>query len=30
VRRLKVLYDSGFFEDASKNPAAGDVLATET
>src|SRR5215208_5379316 len=30
VRRLKVLYDSGFFEGASKNPTTGDVLATET
>src|SRR5215211_2335358 len=30
VRRLKVLYDSGFFEGASKNPTTGDVLATES
>jgi Zn-dependent protease with chaperone function len=30
VRRLRVLYDSGFFEGASKNPTTGDILATET
>ena len=30
VRRLKVLYDSGFFEGASENLTTGDVLATET
>src|SRR5215213_9989090 len=30
VRRLKVLYDSGFFEGASKNPTTGDVLASES
>src|SRR5215211_5759137 len=30
VRRLKVLYDAGFFEASAKNPATGGVVTTET
>jgi Zn-dependent protease with chaperone function len=30
VRRLKVLYDAGFFGAAAENPAAGGVVATGT
>jgi Zn-dependent protease with chaperone function len=30
VRRLKVLYDAGFFEAPAENPATGGVVTTET
>src|ERR687897_392443 len=30
VRRLKVLYDAGFFEASEENPATGGVVTTET
>ena len=30
LRRLKALYDAGFFGAAAENPAAGGVVATET
>jgi Zn-dependent protease with chaperone function len=30
VRRLKVLYDRGFFEAPAENPATGGVVTTET
>ena len=30
VRRLKVLYDAGFFEASEENAATGGVVTTET
>jgi hypothetical protein len=30
VRRLKVLYDAGFFEASEENAATGGVVTTES